>query len=154
MNGFNQTITISCSGAPAKASCAPMSPSVTLNGSSATQVQINVTTIANSLLTHWITMRFPSNTRGLLALSSVALCILTFWGVFHRRQRAGYLALCLFTILAALCVVGCASGGGGSGPTSSNPDTPSGTYTLTVMGSTGSGTTSQTHSVTVALIVN
>jgi hypothetical protein len=129
-----------------------MSSSVTLNGSSAVQVQINVTTNANSLVTQWITMRFPGSTPGLIGLS-VALCFLQFWSAFHRRLRRGYLVLCVFTILAAVCVVGCGSGGGSiSG--SSSAVTQSGDYTLTVMGSAGSGATSQTHSVVVTLIVN
>ena len=49
VSGFNQAVMLSCTGAPPKASCFPASSSVTLDGSSISQVQINVTTIASSI---------------------------------------------------------------------------------------------------------
>ena len=47
-----------------------------------------------------------------------------------------------------------AAGGGGSGGSAANPGTPAGTYTLTVTGAAGSGSTAASHDVTLMLTVS
>src|SRR5208283_2036197 len=46
--GFNQTVTLSCSGAPAQSSCSVSPSSVTLNGKTAAPVTVTVTTAGTS----------------------------------------------------------------------------------------------------------
>jgi hypothetical protein len=56
-------------------------------------------------------------------------------------------------LLLTLALAGC-GGGGGSANVTHNPGTPAGNYTLTVTGSTGSGSSALSHSVTLALNVS
>jgi hypothetical protein len=53
-------------------------------------------------------------------------------------------------LLLTLALAGC----GGSASVTHNPGTPAGTYTLTVTGSTGSGSATLSHSVTLKLTVS
>ena len=48
LGGFNQTVSLSCSGAPAQSTCSLSSNSVTLNGSAPASVTVSVTTPGNS----------------------------------------------------------------------------------------------------------
>jgi hypothetical protein len=149
VNGFNQAVTIACSGAPAATTCAPASSPVTLNGTSASQVQMNVATTAASLALrrNLPILLVPAMT---LAVGSL-LGMLCMWGAVGMqpltlRYRLGLL---LVAMAAALAAAGCGSGSSGSGKTGSN-GTPAGAYTLRITGT--SGTLSQ--SATVTLTVN
>ncbi len=90
LGGFNQTVTLSCSGAPSLSTCSVNPASLTLNGSSAENATVTVTTAAptlapprvpnpkfpipNSLFRPLVSnLKFPISNFGLLALWIVLL---------------------------------------------------------------------------------
>jgi len=90
-----------------------------------------------------------------LALAAIA------WAIRRRNQpglgwwQAAWFPLAAGLLLAlVLAACGGGGGGGGGGGTTSNPGTPAGTYTLTVTGSSGSGSSALSHSVTLKLTVS
>jgi len=145
-NGFNQAVTVSCTGAPTNATCTPASPSVTLNGTSAGQDQINVTTSAGSMMS-WS----PTPGRWGLAVGFALLPILCGLVIerFRRRpfSRSYRLALFASGFFIALTVAGCSSSSKVTGLATGA--TPAGTYTLTLTGTSGNTTQSTTVSLTV-----
>jgi trimeric autotransporter adhesin len=137
LNGFNQAVTLACSGAPATTMCALANGSVTLNGTSNTTDQVNVNTTAGS-------MAFRSGVttgRRLLAFSVALLPLLCGFaaGWLRRRalSRAYFLALVACGLFLALCMTACGSGGSHSTSTNTQTGTPAGTYTLTITGTSG-----------------
>ena len=150
-NGFNATVTISCTGAPSEATCTPSSPSVTLNGNTATQFTVNVTTTAPSMVLPLGDQRYVPPTGRLrtgLPFFLVFL-LLVAWGLSggtlrRRPRRFAYASVFGFLLLAGALLAGCNS--------SSHHDsgTPQGTYTLTITG-TSNGVS---HTRTVSLTVN
>jgi hypothetical protein len=147
LNGFNQAVTLACTGAPATTTCALAKSSVTLNGTSNTTDQVNVTTTAGSMAFRW----GVTTGRRLLAFSVAFLPLLCGFAARWLRRRAlsrpYFLALVACGLFLALCMTAC--GGGGGSHTSTQTGTPAGTYTLTITGTSGS----LTHSTTVSLVV-
>jgi hypothetical protein len=140
-------VSISCSAAPAEVTCTPASTSVKLNGTTASQVQINVTTTAASLappvsrpFTGW---RTPA------VIATFLLLSLLIADRCNRQSIAGRrgLASAAFAMVIAFAVLGC--GGGNSSTTPTNNGTPAGNYTLTITGTSGS----TTHATTLSLVV-
>ncbi len=155
--GFNDSVALTCSGAPAGSTCSLSSSSVTLNGSQPASVTVTVKTSGTSAsLASPNAFRFASGSLALwLALSGLSgLVALGSSGGWSRKSRnrllCGLALLCLFSIgipwLA--CGSGTSSGtGGGAG------GTPAGTYNLSVTGTFSSGSTSLNHSAKLTLIV-
>ncbi|MGA7753082.1 MAG: FG-GAP-like repeat-containing protein [Candidatus Sulfotelmatobacter sp.] len=152
--GFDQTVLLSCGGAPAQSTCS-LPTSLALNGSAPTTVSVTVTTAGSSAgLTQsrsgpgivgtfgvWVTL---SGTLGLAILASLGS-----W----RRARCsqwtyGLTLLCLLIIGVTLSACGGSNGGGGGGS-----GTQAGTYNLTVTGTFTSGSTTLTHSTKLTLMV-
>jgi hypothetical protein len=151
LNGFAETVSLSCGGAPAQSTCAVTPSSVILNGSSTVAVNVAVVTAGVSTA-----LRHPPQLpRGMrwalgLALSPVAgLVVLGGLGSM-RRHRHLFRPLALLAIFSASLTWPACGGGGGH---SSGGGTPTGTYTLTVTGIYGSGSTTLSHATTVTLIV-
>ena len=137
--GFNQTVTLTCSGAPAQSSCAVSPSSVTLNGSSSTSVTVTVTTAGAS--------------SGVATASVLWLAFLPGLVLLGRRpgKRHGRRGIALSCALF-IVMMWSACGGGGSGG-SSGGATPAGTYNLTVVGTFASGTANLVHSAKFTLVV-
>jgi Abnormal spindle-like microcephaly-assoc'd, ASPM-SPD-2-Hydin/Beta-propeller repeat len=128
--GMSGTASLSCTGAPAMASCSvPATQSV--NASTPAQVIVDVTTTSHNR---------PMQARGFETspwLSGFALLGVVF--LPRLRSKRAVLRLLWFVPLIALVLCSC---GGGGGSTQSY-GTPSGTYTLTVTATLGSTTQSQ-----------
>jgi hypothetical protein len=139
--GFNQPISLSCTGAPKNATCAISPTSVTPNGTSATTATLTIRTgVKTAALDR---PPFPNGTtRGTTALAFLgagAVFGFTWWG--RKRRNWRYMALGVaLTLLTGAVVIGC----GGSGNS-----TPSGTYTIKVTGTSGNNTQTATYSLTV-----
>ncbi len=147
--GFKQTVSFTCSGAPAGFVCAVPS-SVTLNGSATTKVKVTVTAGASSTRLAQPGGFSPISSRLAMWLALGGLPGLVILGKSrsgprHRQHRIfyGLAFVCLFSLGVTLS--GCGGGSNGSG----GP----GTYNLTVTGKFASGTTTLTHNTNLTLLV-
>jgi hypothetical protein len=162
VGGFSQNVTFTCTGAPSEATCTVSPSSLTLSSSS-TNLTVKVTTTAPSvgaLRPNPLPPLGPVQSRPWLPWI-VALAVLgtlartTRGGVQSGpgRSRAGSVSL-VGLLLLMVAVAACGGGGGGGGdPGRRQGGTPSGTYTLTVMGTCTSGSTTLSHSVNLTLQV-
>jgi hypothetical protein len=156
--GFNQPVTLSCSGAPAGAACNISPASINPNGGTAT-AQIAITSTARG------SVFVPGNNRllllaFLLAMLAASVLILS---LFRRplRRLAWMAAPILLSVI--LGIAACSGGAGtqtgsaatptptpSSSPTPSGGGTPAGTYSLSITGTSGN----TTHHTTLTLVVN
>jgi hypothetical protein len=138
--GLNQTVNLTCSGAPSLATCTLSPSSVTLNGTASAAVTVQVATTAPTLAPPWGRV-LPPNLTGLgrvfwlcalLGLASVGALVAA------RKRRAAYLlgACLLLVLLWSAC--------GGGAQVVHTPGTPAGTYTLDVKGTVTSTAPSAT----------
>jgi hypothetical protein len=138
-NGFNQAVTFSCSGLPAKSSCGFSPASVTPSGSTASTTTLTITTTGT---TAHNAPPFPWTTGSL----ATALVLLPF---FYRKRRTAWLIVFVCAAGIAMSLTGC----GGSSTPPSVPGTPAGTSTITVTATSGSGASALTHTTTITLTV-
>ena len=157
VGGFNQTVTLTCSGAPSEANCSLSVGSVTLNGSTASSVSVMVTTMAPGTAT---------GTKPVLPLSGQLYCLCGLLALAWllamrarftsgRRQRVflGAAASSLgLSVVFVLFVAAC--GGGNVSGRPSNPGTAAGTYTLSVNGNSSLGSSSLARNLSLTLQVN
>ena len=163
--GFNQTVTLNCTGLPQLSTCAFSPASVTLDGTNAASVALTVSTTAPSFLAPVDFHRRPPNSwpirLPLLAplrwMGRVWLFLvwLMAMGIFIGRQlrtpRRVKLAFSLASLVFLLAgVIALPACGGGGGTPLPHPGTPTGTYNISISG--GSGNIS--HSTTVTLTVD
>lgn len=149
VSGFNGTVTLGCTDALAKSTCAVSPTSVTVNGTTATAFTVTVTTTASSTLgplskrTIWKTPLEPLlNFRVLFALALLLLGSMVVAAYNPRRRVVPvFAALILSLVWITSCGGGGSNGGGSSG-------TPSGTVTIT---GSSSGVN---HSASLNLTVN
>jgi hypothetical protein len=137
-NGFNQAVTFSCSGLPAKSSCSFSPASVTPSGTTVSTTTMTITTTGTTA--HSVPP-FPW-TAGTVA---TALLLLPF---VRRKRRTAWMIVFVCAAGISMALAGC----GGGGPPAV-PGTPTGTSTVTVTATSGSGTSALTHTTTVTLTV-
>jgi len=147
--GFDQTVTLSCSGAPSQSTCSVSPSSVKLSGS-ATTATVTVTTAGGSA---GLTQPGGNLFRSWSALSgTLVLAMLASFAGWRRERRPrllyGLAFLCLLSV--GVTVSACGGGGGGSG---GGGGTQAGTYNLTVAGTFTSGSTNLTHKTILTLVV-
>ncbi len=156
--GFNQSVSFTCTGAPAQSTCSVTPNTVTLNGSAAVTVNVTVGTIASSrvIFEAPATMLHPRSPRTLL-LISVSLFLGLFTSMLARlrewRPRLAYRFALLLLICAGLTMSSCGGSGGSSTGGSGNQGTPAGNYTLAVTATFTSGSTTLTHKTSLTLVV-
>lgn len=153
---FNQVVTLHCSGAPALTVCTISPPSIQPNGQSSATVTITTTAPSTGEMVPFGTDALSINLRmqlfpfGLLGALLIVL-LLTKMREAHPRLTTAIVFVCVAWIATSLT----SCGGGGSsvngGPPSS-PGTAAGTYTITITGSSGTGSAA-THMVTLTLVV-
>jgi len=153
--GFNQTVSLSCGGAPQAGTCAISPGAVTPNGSSASTATISLTTTARGMVVPgqwppWISPPLGDQmelTKILWLIAALALLATIVVG--RRRQVRLTLGLAMLMV-----VLGAGCTGVVKSTTTSGAGTPVGTYTLTLTGTSGTGSSALAHSVTVNLTVN
>lgn len=152
--GLNQTVNLTCSGAPSLSTCTVTPSSVTLNGAAPAPVTVSVSTTAGTMAPP-SGIILPPRIKGfgrmlwpyaLLMLASLAAL------AAGRKRRAAYLLG--FSLMMILLWSAC--GGGGGMVVQTTPGTPSGTYALSVTGTVTSAATSNklTHNLPLTLTVN
>lgn len=164
-HGLQGTVTFTCQGAPAGATCSLTPQSVTLTGSGVSDVTVNVSTTARSLLAparwrSWPPAGSPISLMFLIALAMLAG--LANWPRARRKARSLTairlrVALLAAGLIIAMVLTWGACGGGSVAPMATNLiATPSGTYTLTVTGTyTASGSNVQiVHNSTIIMTVH
>jgi len=150
--GFNQSISLACSGAPSASTCSVSPSSITPDGTNPASVTVTVTTTARSgALPRSGLPSIPPGFGKLVTVSwflwLLGLLLLGRWTLSSQRRRwLGLAATVLFVTLWAACG---GVGGGGSSPPPRPPGTPAGTYTLTVTATSGS----LSHSTSLTLTV-
>jgi hypothetical protein len=128
LGGFNQSVNLTCSGAPSLSTCTVTPSSVTLNGTASAAVTVQVMTTAASLAPPSGKVSPPS----LMGLGRMfwlyAFLALASLGALAgaKKRRAAYL------LGAGLLMVMLWSACGGGSQVVHNPGTPAGTYTLDV----------------------
>lgn len=149
-SGFAGTVLLNCSGAPQGAICTFSPHPVTLDGQSPANATLTVATPARGLHTPrlFIHDRTLGRTRGPTVLFLILLLGLVTMFAARRGQRA-FLPLGMTLLLVALWA---ACGGGGEALYGGRtiPETPAGTYSLTIVATSGN----LTRSLTVTLKVN
>jgi Beta-propeller repeat len=151
--GFAQPVALSCTGAPAQSTCSVPS-SVSLDGSSPSEVKIAVTTAGETSANMALPASLPPSGRAVTWLMACGLPELVIFGTVgtqwrnrHRRLIYGLALLCLAALgtTRSACSSNTSPGGGGG--------TPQGSYKLTVTGKFTSSSTTLTHNTTLTLIV-
>jgi hypothetical protein len=144
--GFAQSVSLICSGAPAKSVCTVTPSSVTPSGSSASSVAVAVSTTASSLMIPQVPSIPPTAILRVI-LTFIALLLFFFLAAANDRRRVlAFSSLALLAVFAGGCV-GLASK---TGPPSLNSGTPAGTYPLTITATSAA----LSHSATLTLRVN
>jgi trimeric autotransporter adhesin len=151
--GFNQTVNLTCTGAPLRSTCSVPS-SVSVGGPNAATATVSITTTANST---------AMNRRGGFYYSKWFACglfglplVLSLAGIRDRGRRKPLSRwLCLAGVSTVLLFQSCGGGNSGSSVNSggNSTGTPAGRYLIMVTGTSGSGATTLSHSTTLTLIV-
>jgi hypothetical protein len=145
---MSQSVSMSCSGAPTGATCKVTPASLTLGGTSSTNVLVTVQTTGLSSA-----LAIPSPPKGSWQMSSVAewqgatlgmLVAGVLLGGASRKRRRGGLGLLLGVLVF---LVACGGNGGGG---STGGGTPSGNYKIVVTAQSSAGT----QQITLLLNVN
>lgn len=146
LDGFSRSISLSCSGAPAKSSCSVTPSTVTLNGSTAVPIDIAVATQGAAAAGAVRPTIAPGNGTWMAWLSfGMVLLFLRYRRLQWRRGAA------LACILSAFIFMPACGGGGGGG--NGGGGTQGGTYPLTVTATYTSGSTKLSHTAQFTLIV-
>jgi trimeric autotransporter adhesin len=152
LGGLSGTVSLTCAGAPAAATCAVNPSSVSLSGSDVAPITVTVTTTARSA----VGMR-PKPPAGpwiwLLMLGWLAAVGAKLMGGRRPVWRRAWASLGV-VMLSLMLWTACGGSGAGGGGGGVDPGTPAGAYTLTVSGTYASGTTTLQHNITLTLKVN
>lgn len=131
---FSSAISFTCAGVPAFASCSVSPTSVTPNsGTASITVSLKTSGATAQVLTP--TSSFASTLAGIWlmpGLGALGLCL----SPQQRRKRSALVLLLVMLLALVLLAVGC--GSSNSHPAPAGNSTPSGNYTLLVIGSSGS----------------
>jgi hypothetical protein len=160
-NGFNQAVSLSCSGVPyatvtcifSPATVTPGAPTASAPNGTPVESTLTIQTIAPS----GSELRYP-NQKAESAYAIGLPGILALAGLGLARKRAygklRMLGLFAFMLAGSLGLGGCAQRYKYyHKPPTGNPGTPTGSYTITVSGITGTGSTLSTATVQLAFTV-
>jgi hypothetical protein len=143
--GFNNAVSLACTGAPSGSTCVLTPASVTPSG--VTTVAVSVTTTARSFIIPEVPFRAPPPST-VPILSSIIACAALLTCVPRNRKRIVW-GFC-FMLLAVLAGGGCVGLGSKISPPPPGSGTPAGTYQIKITGTSGS----LNHNVSFTLKVN
>src|SRR3989441_4976581 len=151
VGAFSQTVTFSCAGAPAEATCSVSPSSVMLDGTNPVTVTLTVNTTARSVSAPGSRPRLVPPALPWVLVTACAAWLLVWAMLYSLRQasRRRFGLGAAAAVLAALVCISC--GSTGSGPTTPPQGTPPGSSTISVTGSGGSGAIQ--HTTPVGLLV-
>ena len=156
IGGFNQSVSFVCTGAPRNATCAVTPSPATLDGTNSLVLSVQVNTMARSSARIFSFPDFsPFPNPFTFAIFAALLLLITI----IARGRHSYRALsCSLVVFLTVGVLLFASSCGGSGATGNGggsvSGTPSGTFVLTVAGTSGTGVAALEKTIQLTLIVN
>jgi beta-propeller repeat-containing protein len=163
VGSFNQTVALACSGAPQAASCSVSPSSMTMQGSTPATASVTVTTTARSMASPYKSphhnppaFRFRpwAALLWLMGLATLAGLILARrQPVLPVRRWVSLIAAPLLLLGILIGTMACGGGSTADPPGGGDPGTPQGTYTLTVSGTSTSGSPTLTHDATFTLTV-
>ncbi len=150
LGGFTGTVALTCSGAPANSTCTVTPASLALNVTNPPlplEAVVGVVTNGSVIPPAPGPPTRPPMTLWIMLAGLLGLCLLARLGA----KRAWIRVLAPLTLLITLVfAASCGGGGGGRGSNPyHSPPTPSGTYTLTVTGTSGG----VTHTLNLSLTV-
>ena len=152
--GFNQTVALTCSGAPALSTCTVSPSSVSLNGASSTSVSATITTTAPTRGTLPYPPFGSSITRKELAAALIlflgVVAVISLLVLNQRPRYARRTAILATILLFAAMLASCGGGNGGGG---GSPGTQSGTYTVSVSATFTSSSATLKHAINLTLVV-
>jgi subtilase family serine protease len=137
VNGFNSTLSFSCSGLPAGSSCTFGNPVTQSNGTMTVAVKIS-------------TQALTASVANPMAVGGPVLAILPLFGMLAIMKRRKVLAAALLAVFTAVLTFG-TTGCGGKTTTSTTTTTTPVTSTITVTATAASGNTQNTQ---ITLTVN
>ena len=152
VNGFAKSVSLSCSGAPALATCTVSPASMTLDGSTSVRAEVTATTMRSSGFLQSPFERSNGNRMaGLVGLAGIAgLAALVVLPGKRRGKPARHLCGLIFLLCVLATIATLPACSGGSNP----PGTAAGTYPLSVTGTFQSPTgTAITETVSFNLVV-
>jgi hypothetical protein len=151
--GMTEAVAFTCTGAPSESTCT-VSPNPTAPGANVTVTVATTAPSASPLRFRHVPTVPPGRPMSIL-LWTIAVLMVGIAGTVQgwkntgaSKRRAVFLMLAT-GLLLTLAVGACGGGGGGM----HDPGTPVGTYTLTVTGTAGSGSSALSHNVTLTLKV-
>jgi hypothetical protein len=150
-SGASGSVNLSCSGAPAAATCTINPTSITLNGTTAANFSVTLSTTSRASVFTFSRRPRPGSPLGLglFLLTAIAASVMVLLqdGLRSGRTRLRYAGLAAFG-LALLMFAGC-GGGGSNTPLPQQHGTPAGTSTLMVTATSGSATRNLNLTLTV-----
>jgi subtilase family serine protease len=147
-NGFSGTVTFSCSGLPTGATCSFNPTSATLSATAATAVtMLTVNTTAPSAVApvrRQPAAPAPLNPAAAASLLAIfAISVLALRTSSKRLRSGASFALVIIGMAGIIVMASCGgTSGGGGGGGGGNGGTPTGSTTATIVGTSGSATTS------------
>ena len=155
ISAFTGTVALSCTGAPQSSTCTPSTGSVTADGNNAVTFLVQVSTRARSIATPGISQNWRAfdglhflPTAFIISVASVLVFAVRFRRVEAKNRSIHIFAIPVGYLILAIILIGC--GGGASGdPTPPSGGTPTGSYVLTVTGTSNGVSHSQTLTLTV-----
>ena len=149
--GFSGTVNFTCSGAPKASTCSVSPNPITLTAGTPANLSVTVATTAHSTAQLRTGQSITASFR--IICSTVLLCSFMFGMLLlplapSAKTRKRTMPILVLIVLLSAAVLDCGSGGNGSGP-SPVTGTPSGMYTLTVTGTSGTVTQATTLNLTV-----
>jgi len=149
--GFNQPVSLSCTGLPKETSCSfPVNPVTPTPAGAAATVNISTAERTMAPPSGQIRIAPPARLiRNINVLWVTCLLLLLTFGVWTAGTQRGRRAAATLVFAAGLILFSVACNGGGS--TGAQAGTPAGTYTINVVASSANGTI--THSTPVTLQV-